>query len=208
MEGTDVETGNIDQNRSHDHTFIGNGCLPGYSAGGSGVSCSTRILITFDNDSQKNGTYYNYSATTLGTGASISTKNALTPDTFCPLGWQLPYGGTDGDYYDKSKSWNFLISTYNFTNDNAGTTKAMSYPVEFIRSGQYDWNTGKLYNQNSTGTYWTVTNYSSDAAYRNEIYLGRFNIYQLDKRNGYALRCTPSSTARWKEQISVSLPIM
>ena len=189
MAGTDVETGNIDPNRSHDHTYYGNGCLPGYSAGGSSVSCSTRILTTFDGDMQKNGTYYNFQATTLGTGASISTKDTPIPDTFCPLGWQLPYGGTDGDYYDKSKSRNYLIKTYNFSDDNTGTTEAMSYPVELVKSGQYDWNTGKLYNQNSTGTSWTINNYTLNSAFRDEIYLGRFLIHSMDKYNGYIIRC-------------------
>ena len=145
-----------------DHTYFGNGCSGG---DGSATPCSTRIIQTADSENQKNGTYYHFQAATSGSGGTITTDNTNSSDTFCPLGWQLPYSGTGGDYYDKSKSWNFLFNKYSIVDDETSATKVKSYPFSYVYSGFYRWITGLLYNQSNAGNYWSSTVVSSTYAY-------------------------------------------
>ena len=162
-----------DVNNAHDHSYFGNGCTNGWNSG-SKTPCQAsdaggRYIATADGETQKNGTYMNYQATTAGSGASIKTENSNTPDTFCPLGWQLPYSGTDGDYYDQSKSWNYIFTTYNIafelgTPDDA--LKVKSYPFSHVYSGIYSWGDGLLYRQKTGGAYlWSSTIIGGTTAY-------------------------------------------
>ena len=216
-----------DSNISHDHTYYGNGCPGG---DGSITPCETRIVKTADNEDQKNGTYYNFQAGTSGAGAAVTTDNTNSPDTFCPLGWQMPYSGTGGEYYDKSRSWNKLFTDYSIAFDDgtaAGATKIKSYPLSYVYSGLYLWNTGRLYLQSNSGFYWSSTVVSSTNAYSLDTWSsGVRPAYTRSKADGYAVRCvhtsaTPcqnlrhseiesklsflhflgSSTARWQEYL-------
>ena len=169
MEGTDTHI--LDGNLSHDHTFYGNGCEnewkntpPDYN--GSGKSCSTRIVQTKDSENQKNGTYYNFQAATSGVGSTLSTDNANSDDTFCPLGWQLPYSGTGGDYYNKTRSWKFIFGKYTIQSNSSGATKLMSYPISYVSSGNFNWSSGGLFSQGVLGLYWSSTSISSTNTYR------------------------------------------
>ena len=179
-----------DTNTAHDHTYYGNGCAGGT---GSTTPCDTRIVQTADDDSQKNGTYYNFQAATDGTGAAIATDNTDSSDTFCPLGWQLPYSGTGGDYYNESRSWKKLFDTYNITYDDGDSiqaTKISSYPFSYIRSGYYDVGQGKLYYLTSDGDYWSSVINSNTAAYRLYTYRSLLRIKGIaNKTQGYNLRC-------------------
>ena len=208
IDGT-VEGTNVYQYRdeyiSHDHSFYGNGCPNEWGTdgdGGSTVACLTRIVKTYDNEDQKNGTIYNTQGSTVGTGRAILTDNTDSPDTFCPLGWQLPYSGTGGDYYDKSKSWNYLFGRYSFS--SLIYEKAMSYPFSYIQSGYYNWLEGRLFFQNSIGRYWASTISGEGAQYRLLVTGTDFSTnYTSLKSYGSNLRCVyilaiTSSTARWK----------
>ena len=148
MAGTDIEQYK-DSTMEHNHTYYGNGCS---GTQGSGTSCSTGIIQTFDNEDQKMGAFYNYQASTSDTGASIATKNMSVPDTFCPLGWQLPYSGTGGDYYDMSKTWKGLFDIYGYTDSTA--RKVQSYPLSYVLSGYISYPDGLLYFFTGTGLYW------------------------------------------------------
>ena len=148
----------------HDHTYYGNGCpnvwdgsKPDEGYGGSDKACETRVQKTNDDEDLEIGTYYNLQAASSGSGAPITTENANIPDSFCPLGWQLPYGGTGGDYYDKSKSWIYLLSAYNFTGSMAGSNGFRSYPLSYLYTGLYVATVGRLFNQRIYGYYWTST---------------------------------------------------
>ena len=179
-----------DTNTAHDHTYYGNGCAGGT---GSTTPCDTRIVQTADDDSQKNGTYYHFQAATSGSGGAITTDNTNSSDTFCPLGWQLPYSGTGGDYYNKSRSWNKLFTEYNiaFGNGTAtDATKIKSYPFSYVYSGDYNWYTGRLYNQSNDGNYWSSTAISSADAYNLNTWSSVVRpAYTLNKAFGNALRC-------------------
>ena len=159
--GTNVET---DAGANTPFTFYGNGCEnewvnddPPYY-GGSNKACATRLVNTEDGESQYIGVYYSFYAATAGTGGTtLETDNTNTPDTFCPLGWQLPYGGTGGDYYNKSRSWIFLFNKYGLTHGSS-SVKVKSYPLSYIPSGRYYLATKALYQMNNSGNYHSLTN--------------------------------------------------
>ena len=201
MEGNPVDlTVYIDDNIDHDHTYFGNGCPNGWGTdgdAGSTTPCSTRIVQSSDDENQKNGTYYTFQAATSGAGSAIVTHNAIVPDTFCPLGWQLPYGGTGGDYYNKSKSWIYLFNVYNISfNDGSidDVYKLKSFPLSYINSGILNWNNGMLYYLNKissgTGLYWSSTS-SNEAAFRLSSWTIAIRTGGTSRKyEGDALRCS------------------
>ena len=182
---------------TNDHSYYGRGCKNGWGTSGEGGSqtpCADsdaggRYVTTADGETQKNGTYFNFQAATGGAGGAMAADKTDSPDTFCPLGWQLPYSGTGGDYYDKSKSWKYLFNYYSLTDSQAGVTKLKSYPFSYVYSGSYYWHTGRLYRQSSNGFYWSstvITN--STSAYR----LASSAVLSADsdsRAGGVALRC-------------------
>ena len=187
MEGTSLLT---DGAINHDHSYYGNGCTnpfdttkPNEGYGGSTKSCSTRILSTADNEYQKNGTYYNFQAATDGTGAAIATDNTDSSDTFCPLGWQLPYGGKGGDYYDKSRSFKYLITAYNYS---GLMSKVASYPLSYVKPGDYRLALGRLFEMTHINHQWTSINAGSNSAYR--IYETTW-VYSDAKTIAMTVRC-------------------
>ena len=189
MEGTDIQTGNVDKDIYHDHSYYGNGCDVQYTPG-STTACSSRITTTFDNEDQKNGTSYNNQAATSGTGASVADDNAIIPNSFCPLGWQLPYGGTGGDYYDKSKSWTVLLNTYNYVSGQQSAREIGKYPLSYVRSGDYDWNVGRVYEMNRNHLSWSSTNKKSTDAYIFNYYGSGYNRTEATyKIAGRTVRC-------------------
>ena len=185
---------------TNDHSYYGRGCKNGWGTdgdGGSQTPCADsdaggRYVKTADNETQKNGTYYHFQAATSGTGATVSTANANSPDTFCPLGWQLPYSGTGGDYYNKSRSWNKLFTDYSIAFDDgtaAGATKIKSYPFSYVYSGHYYWDKGRLYDQNNSSDYWSSTVVST-SAYRLGTWSSAIRSASTgSKTGGFTLRC-------------------
>ena len=190
---------NYDSNTYHDHTYYGRGCSNGWGTDGEGGSvtpCSDsdaggRIVKTADNEDLENGTYYTFQAGTSGTGRSVETPNANSSDTFCPLGWRLPYSGTGGDYYDKSKSWKYLLTTYNYAEaTQANSNKIKSYPISVIPSGYFDWVTGRLYYQTTHNMSWSSTISSITGAYRFVVWKDGANpVDTTNMARGATVRC-------------------
>ena len=183
--------------QERDHTYYGLGCPNPWATSdgsdGSDIPCTStgRIIKEMDGQDQTIGTFFHYQAATAGTGGAMSTQNTNSSDTFCPLGWQLAYSGTGGDYYDKSKSWKYLFEKYGITNDRTGSDKLHSYPFSLIYSGYYHWYTGRLYRTNTTGYWWSPTINSGFAGYDSQTWVGGFAASQgATKPSGYAIRCT------------------
>ena len=177
MEGTPDLTQYKTTDITRDVSYYGNGC-PGNSDLNI-YPCSSRIAGTYDDvELQKNGTIYTFQAASVGTGSSITTANTNAPDTFCPLGWQVPYGGTGGDYYDQSRSWRYLITSYNYDFERQGSINVMSYPIDIARSGSFQINTGALYYLNNVSQSWTSTGNGASAAYRLNVWIGAIHDEQ------------------------------
>ena len=180
----DYKDGNVEQ----DHSYYGNGCeAHEYSP------CSTRFAETADGETQKNGTLLNFQAATSGSGGTTTTPNANAPDTFCPLGWQLPYSGTGGDYYDKSRSWMYLLTVYSIGFDpgtSADATKVKSYPFSNIPSGSFHWASGELYALGTNFYYWSPTVVLDNRGYTQTVRPGNIVITETsDKQFGSPIRC-------------------
>ena len=193
MEGTPADLRTyIDTGTFRDHSYYGNGCPNGWGGDGTGGSitpCNTRIVQSEDNESQENGTYYHFQAATSGSGGAISTDNATVPDSFCPLGWQLPYSGTGGDYYDKSRSWYYLINKYDIPTDQQGVKKMNSYPFAYIFPGDFFWGLGRLYSQGNSGYFWSP-NTGTSASYTFNVSGASLNTAALQSKVfGATIRC-------------------
>ena len=196
VEGTNIHQ--VDTNPSHDHTFYGNGCQNGWDtskpyAGGSIVACSSYTNQTYDGEVLSTKSVYSLQAATSGSGAAITTDNTNAPDTFCPLGWQLPYSGTGGDYYNKTKSWVNFFSIYSLTNNRTSANKARSYPISIALGGRYYWgqDAGALFVKDDAGHFWSITLKSNIDAYKANVWLVGDLTPNLGyaKNNGLSIRC-------------------
>ena len=187
MEGTDIEQ--IDTNVRHSHTYYGKGCP---WSGGYNKSCDIEEVNTADDEPEEIGTFYNYAASSSDSAPDIIEKdNTLIPDTFCPLGWQLPYSGTGGDYYDQSRSWANLYTIYHIEADSAANSTAIqSYPFSYITSGYYSWVDGKLYSSGISGYYWSIIVNSGVGAYSMGAWSAGIRYAIPNSRyHGFMLRC-------------------
>ena len=181
---------------------------PSDGSGGSDIPCETRIIETADGEFQKNGTIYNFQASTNGTGGAISDDNSNSSDTFCPLGWQLPYSGTGGDYYDKSRSWYYLFNVYDIAfndGDRPDAAKIKSYPFSYVYSGTIRWTLGKLFNQTNGGYYWSSTVGDSGHGYTMSTWLTAIRPNLTESKNyGEAVRCVLFLAAGKRAYMTIS----
>ena len=200
MAGTNVSFGDNDLN--NDHVFYGNGCPNGWddskpNAGGSTVACDSSTATTMDGETLSTKTVYSFQAATSGAGSTVITANANSPDTFCPLGWQLPYGGTGGDYYDKSGSWDYLFNAYSIPlsgNSGTGARKLRSYPISVVLGGRYYWPTASLFVHRTAGHFWskTASTTGNVEAYKMNVWTSGDAINSnvpYSKGNGLSVRC-------------------
>ena len=184
----------VDESHNNDHTYYGMGC-PNYygkdGSTGSDVPCSTRVIQDGDGDDQKIGTYYSGQAGMTGSIVKNTGLNHNAPDTFCPLGWQLPYGGTGGDYYDKSRSWKYLFTLYGENGALPTGSTTTKYPHSLIGSGEYYWAIGRLYNMfgYSGGHYLTLTSGNEGQSMSRLSIWNTLSIEYINERFGEAIRC-------------------
>ncbi len=187
MAGTSLSTlaNYQDTDYTHEHTYFGNG--------GSGSSVGTSYqTTTYDGETQKIGTYYNFQAATVGTGASLSTDGEQAPDSFCPAGWQLAIGGNQ----NTNKAFKALLSSYSIANNNTGSIAGRSYPLSYLLSGYYSWSSGRLGYLGSYGYWWSNTIEGGGNAYfliiyEDEIFADAYNSMS----GGFPLRCVSTYEA-------------
>ena len=173
-----------------DNTYYGNGCPNGWD-NGSDYSCSSKIAQTLDGETQDIGTYFNYAATSAGSLTDESTDVIIIPDSFCPLGWQLPYSGTGGDYYDTPKSWKNILGYYNIEYLVLGDgNKIRYYPLSEILSGTYFWGGfNKLVTFGGSGYVWTNTQDVNRTASKLAFNTEKLTYASDSYASGYQIRC-------------------
>ena len=189
MAGTDISD-KADGLVAHDHTYFGNGCPGDDSQPESYESCSSKTEPTFDGETQNIGSYYNFQAATASSGVVLSEANTIAPDTFCPLGWQMPYSGTGGDYYDKSRSMKYLFETYGLLDDQHSAEEYLSYPFSNTRSGRIRFDVAGLRFVGTAGFFHPVTVAGGGNMYRIEVW--RTNLRYngpVPMIFGYTVRC-------------------
>lgn len=184
--------------------------------GGSG-SDSTLALA----DTRVDGNWYNWYAAVAGSSISnFNDENAS--DSICPKGWELPKDVSDTRYNSGNlinPSFYTLVTTNTnrlatFLNvDNVIATKKTyklgnnsdndatkndfglhAFPLSFVRSGLYYWNSAGLYGRDSGGYYWSAASFSTSNSYSLLFYstnlLPRHNG---NKGLGFAVRCVAAA---------------
>ncbi len=172
-----------DTDYTHEHTYFGNGNGPSGSLTTVGTTYQT---TTYDGEAQKIGTYYNFQAATIGTGAALTDDGEQAPDSFCPNGWQLAIGGNQ----NTNKAFKALLSSYSIANNNTGSIAGRSYPLSYLLSGNYYWYYGRLSHLGSYGNWWSNTIEGGGRAYY--LTIGEDGIYADDNYGmdlGFPLRC-------------------
>ncbi len=137
---------------------------------------------------QKFGNLYNWTAATLGSGTKVATDGQNATDSICPKGWKLPYN-TGND------SFSNLLGTYGLptTNTDNVSPKAnqlANFPLNFLRTGFYDYSDGKMYYRTTNGLWWSATR--SSATNANYLLTDTSHVYpqnSYSRGSGFALRC-------------------
>ncbi|MBR3233702.1 hypothetical protein IKG12_02480 [Candidatus Saccharibacteria bacterium] len=73
---------------------------------------------------------------------------------------------------------------------STGSLGARSYPLSYVYSGYYYWDTGRLYDQTVIGSYWSSSIVSSTSSY--DLAMNNTRLIKANsgnKRYGLALRC-------------------
>ena len=126
-------------------------------------------------------------------------------DSICPSGWRLPTDisttSLNANNIKQSEFSNLLYSygimvgnnpsgSYGNEGFTNADTPLLSFPLSFLRSGYYGYNTGYLDGRGYSGYFWS--SFASSGAYsRNLVFL---STYLNPQRNGYkglgfAVRC-------------------
>ena len=159
-------TGQIDTNNKNAHSYNGNGSEGTRTIDTKACDKSTNDkcpVTTTTTETQNIGTYYNYAAATAQSGTY--TAGADAANSICPYGWRLPYAtgtGTNKSFYK------LLFDTYGLAdNDANSSTAAQSFPLSFVFSGGYFWDTGRgsVYYQGGSGYWWSSLSNGSTASY-------------------------------------------
>ena len=131
------------------------------------------------------GVYYNYCAASAGSYCINSSGDDMGTAEYdiCPANWQMPTGGSAGQYQALATA--FTGTTGNFSGTNA--TAFRYYPSTPL-SGNL--NNGTANNQGSCGVFWSATRYS--ASYMYGLYVDSSLVYPQvsnSRGNGYSVRC-------------------
>ena len=106
----------------------------------------------------------------------------------------LPYSGTDGDYYDQSKSWYYLFVQYvnPLVSNQENARKFQSYPLSYVLNGTMGVSTGgkTLYFATHNGYY--TSNTTASATQYDWMVVTRYGFKTAEvtgKASQTALRC-------------------
>ena len=130
------------------------------------------------------GAHYTWYSATAGSGnSSLTTANAVAPNSICPKGWKLPTGGAGGNFKN-------IATLYNISSNSTGSNILRNEPLNFIYAGCILYSNGELYAQSSEGHYWSSTVYDSNHAYylrfRNSDAYPQIDNY---RPYGFSVRC-------------------
>ncbi len=123
--------------------------------------------------------YYSWCAATAGSCTNLSA-GMEAKSSICPKGWELPSGGSNGEY-------SIFLKAENITSASQITRS----PYSFTASGRIVSSNASLTGEGS-GRYWTRTASGDETAY--ELYFkngGGFNpgTGSSGRSNGFAVRC-------------------
>ena len=131
------------------------------------------------------GNLYNWTAATLGSGASLTTDGAEAQDSICPKGWKLPSNSGDTSFANLLGS-----GLYNVQNSTEGYNKINNWPLNFLRAGSYGRSSGYIYVRVTNGYWWSTT--AGSATYGHNLGTSPTNVSPRNTNSrgyGFAVRC-------------------
>ena len=133
------------------------------------------------------GNYYNWYSATSGHGKYGDSYgyNYDAPGDICPVGWHLPTGNTNGEYYNL----NYAINDNNNITNSTANKKIRSYPNNFVYSGGVGGTS--INSRRSGGSYWSASGDDYIQAY--QLGFSSTNVYPGNggsiKYGGKTVRC-------------------
>lgn len=164
-----------------DRSYRGNG-----SEGTATVTTADTVATTgYPQETQGIGMYYSWGAAVAGQG---TTATGSINVSICPKGWRLPSGGS----ITENGSFAYLMNIYGYKRETGGSASARSYPMSYVRAGDYYWGDGELHLQGTNGFWWASTNV--ETGYKAYSFgLGENSILpqyrELQKYYGINIRC-------------------
>lgn len=132
---------------------------------------------------QKFGNLYNWTAATLGSGAKTTSDNQNAQDSICPKGWRLPPNTGNGSFLN-------LLNAYNIGANNAtNANKLTNFPLNFLRTGNYAYDSGKVFGRTYGGSFWSGARSSSANAYLMNTDTTIVPQDSINRGYGLAIRC-------------------
>ena len=131
------------------------------------------------------GNLYNWTAATLGSGASLTTDGAEAQDSICPKGWKLPSNSGDTSFANLLGS-----GLYNVQNSTEGYNKINNWPLNFLRTGYYYRSGGYISGRVAGGVWWSTTAGSATLGHLLSTYpTSVFPQNNYYRGYGFAVRC-------------------
>ena len=119
---------------------------------------------------------------------SYGHSSGTASDSICPKGWRLP-GSSGEDSYSELFQKYTSHSAWDTIPANADTAVQIN-PLNFLRSGYYNYDSGSLNYRTSRGYYWSGHYYSITNSHLLDFYSTRlYPQVGYDRGYGYSLRC-------------------
>ncbi|MBR2695459.1 hypothetical protein IKE86_00915 [Candidatus Saccharibacteria bacterium] len=151
-------------------------------------------------DTRTDGNWYNWYAAVAGSTHPSNGATSRAADSICPKGWKLPSNNGDQDFYgliDGGYSIGNNTRGNQATNtltSNATDAKIRVFPLSFLRSGYYFWNSGGLNTRGSYGYYWSAGSASATNSYGLSFYSTLLHPRSSNyKGYGFAVRCVAAA---------------
>ncbi|MBR0431723.1 InlB B-repeat-containing protein, partial [Candidatus Saccharibacteria bacterium] len=179
-------------------------CIEQYSVGMGNVTGLTANALNGDQSTRwySYGAMYNWFTATAYTVSDafsqMPSENYISvPGDICPVGWHLPYGGSDSGTKGGNTSGGFyyLGTELEATASNAASSNIWrSFPNNFIYSGSYD--EALVQDRGLSGYYWSPTTTMDGSIFFFNLEGSDVSVAgaldALDSNAGFAIRCVAS----------------
>lgn len=175
-------------------------------AGGTGGNYTLIEDTNYWNENATYGLYYNFDATTAGTGTESGYTNATA--SICPTGaevdtnWVLPKTGENRSAYAQAGSFRYLLQQYGITKFYSSISSNATIMTGVNLSFQYGGCVGDNTpcNAGSYGYYWSRTASPRSAMFAEYLYFNTDgyvnpNYNSFNRNYGLSIRCLYPSTS-------------
>ena len=158
-------------------------CIDSVTFNANNLNSSLTASPSADNNSSSwysYGMMYGWFTATAGNGTYAMTSGNVIGD-ICPANWRLPTGGSNSEFVA-------LVNSMAGTTLPATNAKMLSFPNNFIYSGDYNHNTAG--GRGTYGRFWSATPFNANRAYRLGVAAsGPTPEGSWEKWDAFAVRC-------------------